>query len=440
KEYKIFGSYGLARNHIPLSIPIIKKYASVLEHLIEEHITPEETNTVLNAVLNGEKYRYIIDIAGSENRERRSNQSDKISDTIVNTRRELSVMIDTLIAGIENSKSEFLPEVQHAIDNKTKPLGSLGKLESLAVKCALIQNSLSPKIEKKWTMVFAADHGIAVEGVSAYPSEVTGQMVINFLNGGAAINTLCKATGAGLSIVDMGVNADFTDEASIINRKVRKGTSNFTVMPAMAEAEVILAIEGGISAFNELYDKNHVDIMAMGEMGIGNTCSASAITSVICGIPVSQVTGRGTGVDDVGLEHKQEVLRKALAFHNPKPNDALDILSKVGGFEIAGMAGAMIAGACKGIVIVLDGFISTAAALIAQLLCAASTDYFIAGHKSVEIGHIAALNKLGLEPILDLDMRLGEGTGATLTMDLASTAVKLLSGMASFDEAGISRK
>ncbi len=440
KEYQIFGSYGLARNHIKLSLPILAKNSSALEYLIDEQVSPEETNEALYSVLNGEKYRIVIDINGSKSTNSVLKDEEHSPMIKTDSQSTISPIIDSITAGINNCDSDFSAEVQYVIDNKTKPVGSLGKLETVAVKCALIQKTVTPQIKNKWTMIFAADHGIAVEGVSAYPSEVTGQMVTNFLNGGAAINTLCKATGAGLSIVDMGVNADFLDEPSIINRKIRKETSNFSVKPAMTREEVITAIEGGISACNEVLKSNPVDCVAIGEMGIGNSSSAAAITSVICGISVSQVTGRGTGVDNVGLKHKQSVLSKALAFHKPNPIDPIDILAKVGGFEIAGMAGAMITCAQQGIIIVIDGFISTAAALICQLISPASTDYFIVGHKSVEIGQISALKKLALDPILDLDMRLGEGTGATLTMDLASTAVQLFAGMASFDEAGISRK
>lgn len=332
------------------------------------------------------------------------------------------------------------PQAQHAIDNKTKPVGSLGRLEDIAIKCATIQQTTQPILRNRTAIVFAADHGITTEGVSVYPAEVTPQMCINFLNGGAAINAICNSTGASFHLVNMGVNYDFSNEPQIINRVIRKGTSNFAVEPAMTEVEAQNAIDAGMSAMQEIYDKENPDIVAIGEMGIGNTSSATAITATICGMPVSEVTGHGTGVDDAGLLHKQKVIAKALKFHKPSATDPIDILAKVGGFEIAGMAGAMLKAASLGVIIVVDGFISTSAALIAQQLCPHITGYMIAGHKSVEKGQIAALKKLNLAPVLDLGMRLGEGTGATLTMNLAVIATDIMRNMASFDEAGVSRE
>ena len=344
------------------------------------------------------------------------------------------------LPSIPATDKTFLPQAQHAMDNKTKTVGSLGKLEDIAIKCALIQKTVKPTLKNCKAIVFAADHGIAIEGISAYPAEVTPQMCINFLNGGAAINAICNSTGAGLDIVNMGVNYDFSNEPKIIDRVIRKGTSNFAVELAMTKAEAESAIAGGMSAFEEIYNNEKIDIVAIGEMGIGNTSSATAITATICDMPVSEVTGRGTGLDDVGLLHKQKVISKALDFHKPIATDPIDILSKVGGFEIAGMAGAMLKAASLGTVVVVDGFISTSAALIAQLLCPSITDYMIAGHKSIEKGQIAALKKLNLTPILDLGMRLGEGTGAALTMNLAVTATDILQNMASFEEAGVSQE
>lgn len=331
-------------------------------------------------------------------------------------------------------------EIQEKIDNKTKPLGSLGVLEDIARKLCLIQKNLNPSVDKKGSMVFAADHGITEEGVSAFPKEVTQQMVFNFLNGGAAINSFCNNSSIDLKIIDMGVDCDFEDLRVSKKYKIAKGTENFAKTLAMTREQAILAIEKGMEAFFDFYEENPIDIVGLGEMGIGNTSSSSAVISAICNIDIASVVGRGTGIDDAGFNHKIEVLQKAMDLHKPDSNDGLDVLSKVGGYELAGMAGAALAAASKGVAIMFDGLISTAAALIAYRICPFIKDYAFSGHKSVEIGQKTALNLLELRPLLDLNMRLGEGTGAAIAMSIVDNAAAFMRNMASFDDAGVSNE
>ncbi len=344
----------------------------------------------------------------------------------------------SIIQSISVVGDEKLAAARDKIDNKTKPLGALGKLEHLAVKISLIQDTLDPIIDKKAMFVFAGDHGVAEEGVSAFPAEVTFQMVDNFLKGGAAINVLCRHHNIDIKVVDMGVNADFEDHPDLIKKKVRKGTRNFAVEEAMTENEVFEALAGGMDAFLSVYDKQKIDIVGLGEMGIGNTTSASAIISTITGISPAEATGRGTGIDDKGLANKTEIIERALKFHRPVSDNGYEILRKIGGYEIAGIAGAVLAAASKGVTIVLDGVISTAGGLVAYIINPDIIGYMIAGHKSVEASQKAALLHMGLDPIIDLNMRLGEGTGAALTIDIADAACKIMREMASFDDAGVS--
>ncbi|MFH1156664.1 MAG: nicotinate-nucleotide--dimethylbenzimidazole phosphoribosyltransferase [Pseudomonadota bacterium] len=329
---------------------------------------------------------------------------------------------------------------QRKIDTKTKPLGALGTLEDLAVHMSCIQADLNPQVRQKNLFVFAADHGITEEGVSAYPAEVTAQMVRNFLKGGAAINVLCRHHAIDLRIVDMGVNADLDDHPLLIRKKIRPGTRNFAVQEAMTRSETLDALVSGMEVFLNSHARKPMDLVGLGEMGIGNTTSASAIICAITGIPPAQATGRGTGVDNKGLDHKTKVITNALAFHRPDTADGLDILQKIGGYEIAGIAGAVLAGAMTRTAIVLDGLISTAAGLVASLLNPHAKGYLISGHKSVETAQKAALDHLGLKPVVDLGMRLGEGTGAALTMDTVDAACRIMREMASFDEAGVSAR
>jgi nicotinate-nucleotide--dimethylbenzimidazole phosphoribosyltransferase len=294
-------------------------------------------------------------------------------------------------------------------------------------------------VERKAVIVMAADHGVAREGVSAYPSEVTRQMVLNFLHGGAAINVLARQAGARVTVVDIGVAADFESTPGLIQSKVMCGTRNQAEGPAMTRAEAEQALQVGVDILHEEAEHG-LDIVATGDMGIGNTTPSSAIAAAMTGLPVAQVVGRGTGIDDQGLERKIKVIERSLFVNQPDAKDAMDVLYKVGGLEIAGLAGVMIAAASHRIPVVVDGFISTAAAMIAVGLAPGARDYLIAAHQSVEIGHQAMLRHLKLKPLLDLNMRLGEGTGAALAFHMVEASARILREMATFDEAGVSDK
>jgi nicotinate-nucleotide--dimethylbenzimidazole phosphoribosyltransferase len=285
----------------------------------------------------------------------------------------------------------------------------------------------------------AADHGVVAEGVSAYPQAVTPQMVLNFLHGGAGINVLARHIGAKVIVVDMGVASDIAPHAALLSRKIAYGTSNMAVGPAMSREQAVKAIEVGIEII-EKEAKNGLDIVGTGDMGIGNTTASSAITVAITRESVAKLTGRGTGIDDKQLAHKAEVIERALAVNKPNADDALDVLAKVGGFEIGGICGVIVGAAAHRIPVVIDGFISGAAALIAVGLSPRIKDYLIASHCSVEIGHKVILKHLGLRPILDLELRLGEGTGAALGISLVEAATKILAEMATFEEAAVPEK
>jgi nicotinate-nucleotide--dimethylbenzimidazole phosphoribosyltransferase len=321
----------------------------------------------------------------------------------------------------------------------TKPSGSLGKLENLSIQLAGITGFLYAPLDQKVVIIMAADHGVTAEGVSAYPSEVTRQMVFNFLNGGAAINVLCRQAGARVQVVDMGVATDFENIPGLAHHKVAYGTKNLAIGPAMTNAQAEEAILTGIKVVNHEIDAG-LDIVATGDMGIGNTTPSACIASAMTGLPPKQIAGRGTGVDDQGLKRKISIVERALEINKPNPQDAMDVLCKVGGFEIAGLAGVMIGAASQRKPVVVDGFISTAAALIAVGLSPNVQPYLIAAHCSVENGHRAMLDHLHLEPLLDLNLRLGEGTGAVLAFHLAESAVRILREMATFEEAGVSQK
>lgn len=356
------------------------------------------------------------------------------------TNSETTRKLQTIVNSIEPVSETLKPDAVSKIDNKTKPLGSLGKLEEIAVQLSVVQGDLNPRVDKKSLFVFAGDHGITEEGVSAYPAEVTPQMVENFLNGGAAINVLCRQFNIDIFIVDMGVNADFKDHPKLLNKKVRKGTRNFALEEAMTAEEAEQAIVNGMEVFLDKYSAGGIDILGVGEMGIGNTTSASAIISAVTNISPVEATGRGTGLDDKGMERKAETIEKVLNFQKPDPKDGLDLLRKVGGYELAGIAGAVLAAASKGTVVVLDGVISTAAGLIAFLINPDIKGYLISGHKSVEAAQKAALEFMGLDPVIDFQMRLGEGTGAAITMNITDTASRIMREMASFEDAGVSQK
>ncbi len=336
-------------------------------------------------------------------------------------------------------KEEYLQRAQRRLDSLTKPAGSLGRLEDLAKRYVAIRENERPTLDRKVVFTFAADHGVAARGVSAYPREVTPQMVLNFLRGGAGVNVLAKHIGAEVKVVDIGVDHEFGDAPGLIERKVRKGTDDMTAGPAMTRDEVRAAVDVGAALADEA-KKDGVDIIGTGDMGIGNTTASSAITSVITGIPVDRVTGRGTGIDDETLRKKIAVIEAALRMNSPDPGDPMDVLAKVGGLEIAGIAGLILGSAERRIPVVLDGFISGAAALAACELVPDIKGYLFASHLSQERGHRAILDRIGVEPILDLNLRLGEGTGACLGISLVEASVRIYNEMATFGEAGVSEK
>ncbi len=337
-------------------------------------------------------------------------------------------------------KNEFKTKTQERLDALTKPLGSLGMLEEIAKDVLAITENEEYQMKKKVIFVLAGDHGVVKESVTGYPQEVTPQMVYNFVRGGAAINVLARHVDAKVVVVDMGVAADLNEASGkIINKKINYGTKNFAEDHAMSKDEAIRSIEAGIEVF-EQEAKNGIDIVGCGDMGIGNTTTSSAIVAALTGAPVEQVTGRGTGIDDEMLAHKIDVIKKALAKHNPDITDPIDVLSKVGGFEIGGIAGVVLAAAAHKIPILLDGFISSAGALIAYKLQPNIKDYFIASHLSVECGHQIILETFNKRPLLNLDLRLGEGTGTALAMPLVEASIKILNEMATFADAGVSER
>ena len=321
----------------------------------------------------------------------------------------------------------------------TKPAGSLGRLEDLSIQIAAIQGKVKPDVSRKAVVVMAGDHGVVMEGVSAYPSEVTPQMVMNFVHGGAAINVLARLAGARVSIVDMGVAYDFAPDSGVIDRKVARGTQNMAKGPAMTRQQAEQALTSGMEIAWQEIDRG-LDIIATGDMGIGNTTPSSAIAAIFTGEPVSLLTGRGTGVDDKGLAAKVAIIEQAIRINQPDRNDPVDVLAKVGGFEIGGLAGLIIGAASRRVPVVVDGFISTAAALLAVELVPDVRPYLIAAHRSVEIGQRAMLEKIGIEPLMDLNLRLGEGTGAVLAFNLIEASVRILNEMATFADAGVSNK
>ncbi len=321
----------------------------------------------------------------------------------------------------------------------TKPAGSLGQLETLSMQLAAISGNPRPSVARKGVIIMAGDHGVTREGVSAYPSEVTPQMVLNFLRGGAAINVLARQAGARVVVVDIGVFSDLPDLPGLLRRKVARGTANMAQGPAMTRDQAAQAIQTGIEVVQAEIDAG-LDLVATGDMGIGNTTPSAAMVAAFTGLPVRQVTGRGTGLDDTGLDRKVAIIERALQVNQPDPRDGLDVLSKVGGLEIAGLAGVILGAAARRVPVVVDGFISGAAALAAAELCPEVKPYLIAAHQSVEIGHRAILERLGLRPLINLDLRLGEGTGAALAFHLIEGAARILNEMATFAEAGVSAK
>ncbi|GFO67282.1 nicotinate-nucleotide--dimethylbenzimidazole phosphoribosyltransferase [Geomonas limicola] len=346
-------------------------------------------------------------------------------------------LLTRTLAAISPVDETLLAQAQAKLDNKTKPLGSLGTLEEVARRFAAITGNLSPQVGKKVIFTFAGDHGIVEEGVSAFPKEVTPQMVLNFLRGGAGVNVLARHSGAEVRVVDVGVDYDFDPAPGLIIKKIAKGTRNFAKGSAMTREEAVAALEVGIELAAKAKAEG-VTMVGTGEMGIGNTSPSSAIIAALSRCSVREVTHRGTGINDSALEHKIKVIEAGLELNRPDPNDPLDVLTKVGGLEIAGIAGLVLGAAANRLPVVVDGFISTAGALIACEMHPCVREYLFAAHTSVEIGHQMMLERIGATPLLDLKFRLGEGTGAALAMGLIDAGLKILNEMATFAEAGVS--
>lgn len=329
-------------------------------------------------------------------------------------------------------------QARQKIDGKTKPLGSLGRLEGLAIRLAAIQASLDPRVDSRLMLVFAADHGLCKEGISAFPQEVTVQMVRNFVAGGAAINVLCRQFAIDMAIVDAGVAGDLSDLSCLVHAKVAAGTRNSAEGPAMSRSEALAALALGVRVFNERHAARPVQLLGLGEMGIGNTSAAALLVAALTGTPIEDCVGRGTGLDDAGLNRKRAVLRRVFDLHDGAGLEPLEVLCRLGGLEIAAMAGAAMAAAASGVAVMLDGLISSAAGLVAEALQPGTRQYLLIGHRSVECGQAAAAASLDCQPILDLELRLGEGTGAAIAMNLAAAACSIMRDMASFESAGVS--
>jgi nicotinate-nucleotide--dimethylbenzimidazole phosphoribosyltransferase len=338
----------------------------------------------------------------------------------------------TIIEPVDQTK---IDEVQSRLNQQAKPPGSLGRLEEFARRYIAIRDR--DTILKKAIFTFAGDHGIALEGVSAFPREVTPQMVFNFLNGGAAINALARHAGADLFVVDMGVDHEFEEQPGLIRSKIAPGTANFAVGPAMSRDQAVAALEAGIRLAIRSAEQGF-DLVGTGDMGIGNTTPSAAIAAAFTGLPVSEVTHRGTGIDDAALQKKVKLIEQGLRVNSPDASDPVDVLAKVGGFEIGGIAGLIIGCAAVGLPVVVDGFISTAGALIASEMHPQVKDYIFAAHKSVEVGHTAMLERIGQKPMLDLQMRLGEGTGTALAMTLIEASLCGYREIATFGQAEVS--
>jgi len=349
-------------------------------------------------------------------------------------------LLESTIARISEPDRDAAASARARQDTLTKPRGSLGRLEDLSVKIAGIAGCPRPRLAPGAVFVMAGDHGVCAEGVSAYPSEVTAQMVLNFLGGGAAINVLARREGARVVVVDVGVASDLAPSPNLYIKKVRPGTANMALGPAMSRDEARRAVEAGIEAFETEFARAPFGIAATGDMGIGNTTPSTALAALFTGKSPRELVGRGTGVDDAGLERKVSAIERALSVNAPSPSDALGALAAVGGLEIGAIAGAMLAAAANRVPVLVDGFISGAGALIARGLAPLSVEYMIAAHASADNGHRAMLASLGLEPLLDLGMRLGEGTGAAIAFGICDAACKTLDEMATFGDAGVSEK
>jgi nicotinate-nucleotide--dimethylbenzimidazole phosphoribosyltransferase len=349
-------------------------------------------------------------------------------------------LLNETIASILPQDQGIRSLAKDRLDRLTMPHWALGRLLDLALDLAGMTGSLQPAVERRLIVTMAGDHGVAAEGVSAFPQAVTGQMVANIVAGGAGINALARVAGARVQVVDMGTACDLdalADSGLLLSRRIAAGTANIARGPAMSREQAVRCLEAGIEVAQAFAAET--DLFGTGEMGIANTTSSSAIVAVLAGATAEQATGNGTGIDNGQRAHKVAVIEQALKINRPDPQDGLDVLAKIGGFEIGGLAGLILGAAALRKPVLIDGFISTAAALIAQSLAPAATDYMIAAHHSIEQGHRLALARLGKKPLLDLDFRLGEGTGAALAMNLVEGAQRILTEMATFDEAAVSR-
>lgn len=348
-------------------------------------------------------------------------------------------LLDNTLAAITRQDQAARRQAQERLDQLIMPHWALGRLMDLALDLAGISGGITPAVKRKLILVMAADHGVAATGVSRFGQEVTVQMVQSYFAGVAGCNVLARQAGAKVAVVDMGIAGELTGAAAdlVIKRKVARGTADFTRGPAMTRDQAIQALEAGIEVTRAFADE--VDLFGTAEMGIGNTTSSSAIVAALCGLSAAAATGRGSGLNDEQLERKIAIVEQGLAVNQPAADDPLDVLAKVGGFEIAGIAGQILGAAALRKPIVVDGFISTAGALVAAQLAPACTDFMIASHRSMERGHLAALAELGKEPLLDLNFRLGEGTGAAMAMNLVEGAVAILTEMATFAEAAVSQ-
>jgi nicotinate-nucleotide--dimethylbenzimidazole phosphoribosyltransferase len=345
--------------------------------------------------------------------------------------------ITDLLQHIEPASKEWEAEAWKKLRAQIRPRGSLGQLEVIAARLAGIKQTLRPDIGRKLILTMAGDHGVAAEGVSAYPQEVTAQMVYCFTRGWASINVLARHVGADVRVVDCGVAAELPAEWPIIHRKLARGVANIAQGPAMSREMAIAGILLGAELVNEAHAREGYQLIGTGDMGIANTTPSTAIIAALSGKPVNELTGRGTGIDDGALVHKIAVVERALAVNRPNPSDPLDVLSKVGGLEIAGLAGAVLGAAAAKAPVVCDGFIATAGALLACRLSPAAADYLFVSHRSQEVGHGAMVEMLAIRPVLDLDMRLGEGTGAALAMNILDASAKVLKEIKTFQEAGV---
>ncbi len=346
-------------------------------------------------------------------------------------------LFESTIANIPEPALAAAKEVQSRLDQKTKPPGSLGRLEELACTLAEVHGTPDLDLPRKAIVVMAGDHGVAEEGVSAFPQEVTAQMVLNFARGGAAINVLARHAGAQMVVVDMGVKSPLPAHPEVRSMRIGPGTANFTRGPAMSRDEVLRALEAGNAIADELAASG-VGLVGIGEMGIANTTSASALAVAFTGASPEEVTGRGTGIDDAGQRRKVEVIRRALQMNKPDPADAVGTLARLGGFEIAGLAGVVLGCAARRIPVLMDGFIATAAALAAVRIAPRASYALIASHRSVEAGHRHLLSALAKKPLFEFDLRLGEGTGAAMAMHLVDASIHILREMATFASAGVS--